>query len=198
MKCSQCKNEALFTVGEEGKQTPLCLDHYTKFFNIIKDRDTMLKQEMNYLEDYMQWVVGLTSTPPRYDATQIHSTINTGDVVLNNISVDRSVIGVVNTGNVEKIDSAITIMKQSGEEDLSEAIQRLSEAVLTNQEADSELKKEILDILNVLSSQAVMPVENRSSSAMQILIKRLGNLYNSIKPLKEIWETLSKIIENAF
>jgi len=198
MKCSQCENDAFFTVGEKDKQSPLCIDHYAKFSNVIKDRDTMIKQEINYLEDYMGYIMGLTSTPPRYDVTQIHSTINTGDVVLNNISVDRSVIGSVNTGNVERIDSAITIIKQSGEEELSEAIQKLSEAVLTNQEVDSEVKKEILDILSVLSSQAVMPNESRNSSAMQTLINRLGTLYNSIKTLKGIWETLSQIVENAF
>jgi len=198
MKCSQCENEAFFTVGEEDKQAPLCIDHYTKFFNVIKQRDIMLKQEMNWLEDYMQYTIGLSPSPPRYDVTQVHSTINTGDVVLNNISVDRSVIGVVNTGNVEKIDSAITIMKESGEEELSVAIQSLSEAVLTNQEADSEVKKEILDILSVLSSQAVMPTDSRNSSAMQILIKRLGNLVNSIKTLGGIWDTVSQFIENAF
>ena len=47
MKCSQCKNEAFFTVGEEENQAPLCIDHYAKFINVIGERDRILQQEMN-------------------------------------------------------------------------------------------------------------------------------------------------------
>ncbi len=113
MKCSQCSNEALFIVGEKDKQAPLCIDHYSKFINVINEKNSMLQQEMNWLGDFMEYTVGLSPNPLRYDVTRVISTIKTGDFVLNNINVDRSSIGVINTGNVEKIDSAITVMKNS-------------------------------------------------------------------------------------
>ena len=108
-KCYQCSKSALFLAGEK-QNIPLCLDCYEKFQNILEAQRIAFMQEVNYLADMIDMSSGLYGFTPRYKIPP--PIVNQRQITMNNIKVDRSVIGVINTGRVEQIDVAIDYIKQ--------------------------------------------------------------------------------------
>ena len=144
MKCCQCPRPALLLVGPENARVPLCLDCNLKFVQITTMQNDMLERLMNYLTDEMDLVAGLPGLSPKFPERK---NVAVGGVTLNNIQIDRSTIGVVNTGSIETVDSAVTVLKQSGDSHLATAVLELFQAVLNSQALRADTKAEIVDIL---------------------------------------------------
>jgi len=71
----------------------------------------------------------------------------TGDITLNNIKLDNSTIGVINTGNIETVDAAVTSLKQSGDQSVRAALLAVSEVLLANAAINNELKNHLVEML---------------------------------------------------
>lgn len=123
MKCHQCSKPAMHLVGSGNAQVPLCLDCNLKHVQLITMQNDMLERQMNYLTDYMDMVVGLPGLSPKFPERK---NVTIGGITLNNIKIDRSTVGVVNTGSIETVDSAVTVLKQSGDPQLAAAFLELS------------------------------------------------------------------------
>ena len=111
-RCYNCGKPAMYLVGPEGKEVPLCLDCNLKHTQMLAIQNEQLEREMDFLTDHMEFTAGLPSgVLPRYPKRQT-KIIQGGTVTLNNIHVSDSNIGVLNTGNLEMVDSAITVLGQ--------------------------------------------------------------------------------------
>jgi hypothetical protein len=127
MKCHNCGKPPMYMVGPEGQQAPLCLDCYIRWQNMMLQQQEMHEREMNYLTDEMESLVGMHGILPRYPERR--RIIQTGGVILNNIHVSNSEIGVLNTGTIHSMDATVTIMKTEGNQLLANVLATLSEAV---------------------------------------------------------------------
>jgi len=114
--CNQCGKPAIITVDNN----PLCVDCYLKFQQAMQIQDTMYVKEMNYLTDMMEATVGLYGVLPKYKIRQ--PVVYQGPLTFHNIKVDQSVIGSINTGEVQRIDVAMSHIKTSGNEELVKAL----------------------------------------------------------------------------
>ncbi len=115
MKCYNCDKKAIFAVGPEGRQAPLCLDCYIRFQNVQLQQQEMYERQINYLTSEMKSAVGLPCILPKYP--ERCAVIQSGGVTLNNIHVTNSEIGVLNTGNIENVDATVTVLKNEGNAD---------------------------------------------------------------------------------
>jgi len=158
-------------------------------------QNDMLERQINFLSDQMYDTVGLPRTGPRYPERKV---IHMSGVTLNNIRVDKSTIGVLNTGTIQSVDTAVTTLQQSGEERLSQAILQLAQAVLANTEVQNERKNDIIEILSILSAEATAPKERRRSKAMRPLLQQLAKLVSMAMGLAELWKRVRPILESAF
>jgi hypothetical protein len=120
----------MYKVSPDGKEVLLCLDCYIRFRNMQLNEISQIHKEINYLTDHMEKTVGLHGILPRYPEQQPPQLIQTGGIALNNIHVSNSEIGVLNTGVIENVDSALTVLKQEGNAELAAAVTDLSEAVI--------------------------------------------------------------------
>jgi hypothetical protein len=149
---------------------------------------------MNFLMDQIQDTVGVPRFGPRFPERRPPVTVS--GMTLNNITVDGSTIGVLNTGNISMIDSSVTALNTSGKEEIGLAIQLLTQSVL-NCKATAETKDEILEILSVISGEATQPPEKRRSRAIRPLLHRLSEwatitggvaeIYRAVKPIFDVF-----------
>ncbi len=158
-------------------------------------QNDMLARQMNYLTDYMGMIVGLPGLGPRLPERK---TATMGGVTLNNIKIDRSTIGVVNTGSIETVDPAVTVLRHSGDPPLATAILELSQAVLNSSALIADTKAKLVDILSVLASEATAPKERRRVAAIRPLLQEIATLVGGAAGLAEIWDRIRPILEVAF
>jgi hypothetical protein len=193
MKCYQCHNPAMFLVTE--KEIPLCLDCNLKFVQMIARQNEMHEREINYLSDYMDSIVGVSAGAPRFPERK---SVHVGGVSLNNIRVDNSTIGVINTGNMETVDLSVSALAQEGQADLAAALTNLTNAVLSNNDIHIDIKNQIVEILSIISSEATAPPEKRRNSVAETLLSHLERLLRLSNQLGEVWERWGPTIRAAF
>ena len=73
----------------------------------------------------------------------------------NNINVSNSQVGVINTGDLAKIDAAITMTAGSDADAIGRQLRELTQAVLDAGDIAAEQKKELIELIQALSEQVV-------------------------------------------
>jgi hypothetical protein len=155
----------------------------------------MYEREINFLSDEMDDIVGIPSKP-RYP--EENKTIQMNRNVINNIKIDNSTIGVLNTGIVRQINNETTQLNQKGQNELSKAILELLQAVLMDLKNQTEAKNEVIEFLSVLSAEANLKKEDRRTGAMKAILQQLSHTVSTINGLSEIWTKVGPVIKSAF
>ena len=58
VQCYNCSKRAMYAVGPEGHQTPLCLDCYIRWCNVQQRNIENMERMMNYIVDGMRQTQG--------------------------------------------------------------------------------------------------------------------------------------------
>jgi len=128
--CSQCGKPAVVSVGG----VPLCVDCNLKIAQAQRIRDRALKDRHSELVAEIEARTGLFGVMPRYEIEpEAPTVVQSGPVNFHNIKVEGSVVGAINTGNVKRIDVALSHIK-IGEPKLEEALAAFTEAVAHSKE----------------------------------------------------------------
>jgi hypothetical protein len=190
MSCYNCEKPAMWLVSE--KKIPLCLDCYAKFAQIQQTEIESYERMMNYFGDQIALSFGVPPMGPRFPPRP--KPIQFGDVSLNNIKVENSVVGSINTGTVGSVDVSITMLKQNGDTQLAEALTKLSEAVLANTVLQAHQKNEALEILSLIANEASAPPNRRRTSALKPLLSRLRDIISTAGDLTTIWQQWGTVV----
>lgn len=186
MKCYQCSTPAMYQVGEQS--IPLCLNCYFKFSQIQQQELENHERHANYLLDQISASVGMPPIGPRFPVRP--RPVHIGGVKLNNISVNNSVVGAINTGSIGSVDQSISALVQLGEPKASEAVKALSEAILQSGDLTQNQKNELIEILSLVAQEAATPVETRRNSVAIPLIEKatkITGLANDISDIGQKW-----------
>lgn len=126
------------------------------------------------LLDYMSGMpCGFT---PRYQLpTPRHQTI-IGEYMLTNIKIDRSAVGVINTGTIagslENIDATIQIVKgDSTLQAIHDGMKKISEAVMNSTDASQSQKEEILELISALADEVRTPEQRDVLSQSKVFLR---------------------------
>jgi hypothetical protein len=103
--------------------------------------------------------VGFRNSMPRLELPKPINVHHMGN--FNNIRVDRSVVGSINTGEVGRIDVALDNVRAGGQDDLADQLQVLTQAVVESKELTREAQNQALETLSSLTEQAALPREKR-------------------------------------
>lgn len=145
---------------------------------------------------------GMSAGPPgflgRVPVPQIAPTMVTGGITLNNIHIDRSTVGVLNTGQMEGIQRIDINISRLGEISIAEALRALTEAVVSTQAISIEQRSDMLDQLHGLSEQALLPPAQRNSGVLKAIINVLAGGLNTASGLATIWGTWGDTIRTYF
>jgi hypothetical protein len=152
MPCSQCRRPTFFEVGDQRVQ--LCLDCWHKlqhgnFLQFLQNA-AMMNQAM----DHMDEITGFGQTGGRIPVAAL-ARVMSKNSTYNNINISNSMVGVVNTGDLARIDAVITLTKDSDAEAIGTAIKALAQAIIDSNEVDRASKQEMIDLVQAIGEQIV-------------------------------------------
>ncbi|MGR3295467.1 MAG: hypothetical protein ACUZ8A_04500 [Candidatus Bathyanammoxibius sp.] len=187
MKCSQCDRAAV-NLG-------LCVDHFFTYVQGILVQRNMAATQFNMLAGQLEAGSGGISRMARMP---ILPTPGVGDkVVFNNIHVDGSTIGSLNLGYIEHLETAVSVMKEQGEESLARAIGDLTKATIESREVEDETKDKINELLEFLAAQVMTEPEGRSLTIVEGVLVKLQGLVVTATGLVGLWEKLEPLVKQA-
>ena len=116
-----------------------------------------------------------------------------GKTVLNNINIANSTVGLVNTGDLARIDAAITLTKSTDVELIGEQLRRLTQAILDSNGVEKAQRSEMLDLVQSLAEQIV---RERKPSVVRALLKSIEDRAQGVAALVTIVDGLSKALSS--
>ena len=186
--CSQCGRPAYCRFHGH----PLCVDHYAKVQEVEQAEFARNAALLNYLGRQFHQVSGLEGLLPPPPQLAIPQPVTyVGQGAFQNIQVDRSSIGSLNTGFIHNLDARVTTLRQIGQDKLASQLQQLTEAVITSTELAQETKQESIELLSSLTNEILKPSQDRSKSLIKSITATLTQLLSSASSIATIWQTLS-------
>jgi len=171
MKCYQCGKPAMFLASD--KQIPLCLECNLKLVQMATLRNEIFERQINFYSDLMDYTIGLPPSGPRFPPKK---TVNLSGVTLHNIKVDNSTVGVINTGNIETVDVAVSALHNEGKREFAEALNELTTEVIKSRELQNDVKNQVIELLSLIAAEATVPKERQRKGAMHALISQLKGI----------------------
>jgi hypothetical protein len=191
-RCHQCDRPALVEYSQSGVK--LCLDCNEKF-QAQQDRITeQLEREHNRVLDEMDMISGIPSSGGRYPPRRKVEMAGT----FNNIHIDRSTVGVVNTGTINGVDLAISTIQSGGDNNLASAIRELTEAIAATRELDEEQRTQALQLVEVVAQEATKPKDARRSAVIKPILAGLAEAIKVGSSLSTLWARLEPVFTAAF
>ncbi len=192
LNCSQCGKPAVVTVGEH----PLCVDCNFKLQQSVNLRNERLERQMNFLTDHVEATVGLPGILPRFPKRQ--TMVHQGPVTLNNIKVDNSVVGTINTGYVQSIDVSMSHFKASGHDQLAEEITKFTESVIKEVSLTNDLKNGILEKISFLTTELFVAKEKQRKSIVKSILSSIKEGISSVASLCTLWDKILPLLQKLF
>jgi hypothetical protein len=196
MKCHNCPKNAMFWVGDDTGQVPLCLDCWTRYENAVLRQQEEMERQINYLSDEMDALVGLSPTSPRYPARR--PIVHVEGVTLNNIKVSGSQIGVLNTGSIETVDATVNVLRAEGQAELAAALTRLTEEVIKANTIHDNQKNQVIELLGALSEEAAAPAVKRRLSVVKAMLGDLADALGGVAEIAVAWEAAKELLTRVF
>jgi len=115
----------------------------------------------------------------------------------NNIRVDHSVVGAINTGQAQTIDVGLSYVKQNGDPALSELFEEFAQAVLDSRELDQTTRKTIIEQLSFLISQLLAKPEQKRPAIVGAVLKSIKEALLAFSGLVTLWEKLEPFLRQV-
>lgn len=195
-QCHNCPKPALFVVGDEGPG--FCLDCYAKFQEMLDRQMENQERMLNYLSDQVEAAVGIYGLAPRFEPRRPRTVLLKGGVTMHNINIDRSTIGLVNTGTIGQVDTAVGVMKASGDSDAASAFRDFTEKLFQLQDVDAELKNKLLEVLGALASEATLPRPQRRASVTRALLTELSTIAGGAAGVAQLYSQFAPTFASLF
>lgn len=189
-KCSQCATPAILQMGNNR----LCVDCYSKFQQANSLQYIQLASLYNQALDHIDEVAGLPVTGGRLNIPK-PITLNTGRTVYNNIRVNNSVIGTINTGNIKKLDVMMSVMRSEGNQELANLLQQLTQAILDSADLKSSDKESAIEWLSFLSNQVLIEETERQPRIIKTAISTLEKIVSNVGSIASIWSAAKPFLE---
>jgi len=152
--------------------------------------------QMNSIFDHADAVTGVHGVFQRIQIPPPPTIVQGGQMVFNNIRVENSVVGVINTGDVKSIDSVVTTVKDKGEEKLANVLRDFTQAVVDAQDLPPDTKNEVLSQLSFLAQQIVTEPK-QAPSVMRSILSGIERAINASASLVTIWPLLYSLLKTA-
>ena len=126
------------------------------------------------------------------------TTINAGQSTFNNIRVNNSAVGAINTGNIKKLDIMMSKIGNSNNRKLAVALQRLTQAILDTQKLCDSDKDTALEWLSFLSTQALTQQAERQPTIGKTAISWLERVLSNTGSIASVWSVTKPLLDALF
>jgi len=204
LKCSQCNGPFFLFGGWTDIRHPLCQKCWTLHQKTLGEMEERNIRGINFALTEMEDASGMQrGFFGRYQVAPSKPTTVIGEFTLNNIKIEKSAIGLINTGSiggsVENIDATLSMISQEPTlQSFQEALKSFTEAVLKSVEASNEQKEAILELMSAIIDEVRSPKEKHRLTVIRTLLKNTQELVSGIASLHAIWQTLKTTISTMF
>lgn len=113
-------------------------------------------------------------------------------------NISNSTIANLNLGSVVgDLNSSIQQLSSDGRNDLAEALKRMTEAVASSPELDDAIRKEVLEHVAVVSSEAALPPEKRKMGPLKTSIEAIKAGIGLAAQLLTLWQGVEHALKSA-
>lgn len=188
--CGQCGKPAVATAGS----VSLCVDCYYRLAvaQTLQLRNAAIGS--NAAAQEMDFATGLRNLTPRMQVPDLPP----APFTLNNIHVDRSTVGAINTGEVAKIDVSITVLQQAGNQDVSDALKALTQAIVDASDMREDSKSQTLDQVGYLSEQAVAAAKDRKPGMIKAALSSITQTATTVSAVAAAWSAAEPVLKAHF
>jgi len=188
--CGQCGKPAVVQAG----RVHFCVDCYYRLTvaQTLQLRNAAIGS--NAAAQQMDFVSGLRNFTPRMQVPDLPQ----APFTLNNIRIDRSTVGAINTGEVAKIDVSITVLEQAGNKNLSEALKNLTQIILDAADIPNATKSDTLDQVAYLSEQAAAAAKHRRPGMIKAACAAISQVAGATTALATAWNAAEPLLKSAF
>ena len=194
--CTQCAVRPPMFKLAEGSHF-LCLDCYRTLAAVLDQQNAELERVMNYMGAQMEAAVGLPGLVPRFperrppiNAQQLGGTVN-------NIQLNSSVVGAINTGTVEQLQASLTQISVGADQQLARELAKFVEAVAQADGLDDERKNEIAEQVEFLAEQVASMPETRKPSAVKAVMAAVKEAAMMVSGLGAAWGVVEPLLRAA-
>lgn len=186
--CTQCGKTAI----REMAGHPLCVDCYVKMSQVLQAESENAMRAYNLACDEIEAMTGFYGISPKFSLPT--KPIYQYNAYSNHINIDRSVIGVLNTGTIGYINNALTYHSSAGNQELTNAIKEFTEAVVNSGSLTVETKNELLEQLSVLTTQSTLPKESQNKGISRAILSYIPTAIGAANDLSQLWDRLYPLI----
>jgi hypothetical protein len=151
---------------------------------------------LNYLTAEMDALVGFGPSPRLH--LPVLPQFPNGPMSVNNIKVDNSTVGAINTGIVKELDVSLRTLGRAGNEEAKKAIEDLVAAISQADALDVDQKNEAMEQVAFLSAQAAAPKSERKPGMVKATMAALGQLGKTATNLATAWNAAAPILHGLF
>lgn len=195
LKCQQCNRPALYLVTDQ--RIPLCVDCNHKMQTTNYMQFLMNAAMANQAMDDMEMVSGISLGGGRIPVAQMARAIQKG-AVYNNIRISNSTVGVLNTGDLARIDAVITLTKDTDVEGVGQQVKSLVQTVIDSNELNNASKKEFIDLIQALADQVVGARGERKPSVIMALLRSVEERAKGLVAISQVVAGLAQAIHRVF
>jgi hypothetical protein len=107
---------------------------------------------------------------------------------------------LLNTGKIqaESIDLSINSLKSNNQNDIAEILKQITESLLNNQAMSVSDRNASIELVSLISEEAVKPPEYRKKSLILDSIDKLGKVIQLAVNGKKLWDYCYPHLSNYF
>ncbi len=182
----------------------LCLHCYRTLQRVYTEQQQAANENLrnlmtiyNYLSAQIDTTMGMPGLSPRMQIPPpaIRPTIQEGPMTFNNFTISESKIGVINTGEIHRIDMAMARIGKQGPTGLAAALKDFTEAIIDREELGPSQKNELLEQVAEISEQLARPPEKRQKGILRALLGGVQKTITTVAALSETWSKLEPFLK---
>jgi len=177
----------MFLFGHPGNQVPLCLDCNAKVQEVLDRQMENQERMLNYLTDEMDAMIGLPGLGPRFPPRPPRAVIRSGNITMHNINIDRSNIGVLNSGVIGSIDSAIGAIRSAGDSHAATLLKEFTEQLVALQNVDADTRNRLIELVSALASELTLPPPDRRKALIRTLLSGISEISQTVSSLSQLY-----------
>jgi hypothetical protein len=190
MKCHQCERPAFYKYSQD---VGLCIKCFERKENIFHMQFLRTAAMINLADHELNNALGIDTHESPIPVAALAMANKGKEKVYNNIHINNSNVGVVNTGDLAKIDAVITLTRGSDAEQIGTELKNLTEAIINFSEGLEKDKQELIELIQMVAEQIQ---STRKKSVLLSLLDGIGTRIQRFNTAITIYEKLRSLIEN--
>lgn len=113
---------------------------------------------------------------------------------MTNIHIQGDLLGVLNTGTIQKVDNSVTVIRNAGGDELASKLAEFVEAVDQTSELTRDAKRQVVELLSVVSTEVASPPKERRVAGMLAIIGNIAQIVGTGTSIALQWEPLRTLL----